>query len=83
MSVFTDHKGVIVALSIPAITGAGLSPGVQPRQSEMTFFMTGAGPGDGANPGGLDAADAHCARLTAAAMDYVTAFTGTSRTPAG
>lgn len=29
----------------------------------MTFFLTSAGPGDGANLGGLDGADAHCQKL--------------------
>ena len=33
----------------------------------MSFFITGAGPGDGANLGGLAGADAHCTRLAAAA----------------
>jgi len=30
---------------------------------EMSFFITSAGPGDGANLGGLEGADAHCAAL--------------------
>lgn len=34
-----------------------------PTQSDMTFFLTSRGPGDGANLGGLDGADAHCATL--------------------
>lgn len=33
----------------------------------MTFFLTSAGPGDGANLGGLDGADAHCTSLATAA----------------
>jgi hypothetical protein len=33
----------------------------------MGFFITNAGPGDGANLGGLDGADAHCQSLAAAA----------------
>lgn len=33
----------------------------------MSFFLTSAGPGDGANLGGLAGADAHCERLAAAA----------------
>lgn len=36
-------------------------------QAEMTFFLTGSGPGDGANLGGLAGADAHCAALAAEA----------------
>ena len=35
--------------------------------SEMTFFLTSVGPGDGANLGGLEGADAHCTALAAAA----------------
>lgn len=35
--------------------------------SDMTFFLTSVGPGDGANLGGLDGADAHCASLANAA----------------
>lgn len=33
----------------------------------MTFFVTSAGPGDGANLGGLEGADAHCQQLAEAA----------------
>ncbi len=33
----------------------------------MSFFITSAGPGDGANLGGLAGADAHCAKLATAA----------------
>jgi hypothetical protein len=35
--------------------------------ADMSFFITSAGPGDGANLGGLDGADAHCAALAEAA----------------
>ena len=31
--------------------------------NEMSFFITSAGPGEGANLGGLEGADAHCAKL--------------------
>ena len=34
--------------------------------AEMTFFLTSAGPGDGANLGGLFGADAHCQQLAEA-----------------
>ena len=34
---------------------------------EMTFFVTSAGPGKGADLGGLDGADAHCNALAKAA----------------
>ena len=36
------------------------------QASDMTFFLTSAGPGDGANLGGLAGADAHCQSLAAA-----------------
>ena len=41
---------------------AGLAAGPE----EMTFFLTSAGPGKGADLGGLAGADAHCAALAAA-----------------
>jgi hypothetical protein len=37
------------------------------QASRMTFFITSAGPGNGANLGGLAGADAHCQKLAAAA----------------
>ena len=37
------------------------------QDPRMNFFLTSAGPGDGANLGGLAGADAHCAKLAAAA----------------
>ena len=36
------------------------------QASDMTFFLTSSGPGDGANLGGLQGADAHCQSLAAA-----------------
>jgi hypothetical protein len=38
-----------------------------PRQAPMTFFITSAGPGDGADLGGLAGADRHCQTLAQAA----------------
>ena len=35
--------------------------------SELSFFITSSGPGDGANLGGLAGADAHCQRLASTA----------------
>lgn len=37
------------------------------QSARMTFFITSSGPGDGANLGGLDGADAHCESLAYAA----------------
>jgi len=35
----------------------------QAQQKDMTFFITSAGPGKGADLGGLKGADAHCTKL--------------------
>ena len=39
----------------------------QAQDTSMSFFITSAGPGDGANLGGLEGADAHCQKLAEAA----------------
>ena len=39
----------------------------QAQDTSMSFFITSAGPGDGANLGGLEGADAHCQKLADAA----------------
>ncbi|MDX1541536.1 MAG: hypothetical protein R3349_09050, partial [Geminicoccaceae bacterium] len=49
---------------IPLLAAA--SPAVA-QDAEMTFFITSQGPGDGANLGGLEGADAHCQQLAEAA----------------
>jgi hypothetical protein len=41
------------------------SAGAQ-QKSDMTFFITSAGPGNGGDLGGFDGADAHCQKLAAA-----------------
>src|SRR5262245_20262720 len=38
-----------------------------PQASQMTFFITSAGPGNGANLGGVGGADKHCQMLAQAA----------------
>jgi hypothetical protein len=45
----------------------GMAPAVQAQQADMTFFVTSAGTGKGADLGGLEGADAHCAALAKAA----------------
>lgn len=56
---------------LAAITAAGLAiataPAIAQDASTMTFFVTSAGLGDGANLGGLAGADAHCQQLAEAA----------------
>ena len=53
-------------LSIAAGIGAGRNVAAQ-GAPKMGFFITSAGPGDGANLGGLAGADKHCQTLAAAA----------------
>jgi hypothetical protein len=56
--------GVCVAALCAATESAGQAGGAAPQQQPpMGFFITSAGPGDGANLGGLAGADAHCQRL--------------------
>jgi hypothetical protein len=54
---------------IAALLSLGLGAGAQAQQdaaSEMTFFLTSVGPGNGADLGGLAGADAHCQQLAEA-----------------
>ena len=46
-----------LAISYPAFT----------QDANMSFFITSAGPGDGANLGGIAGADRHCQMLARAA----------------
>lgn len=54
----------LLLAAVPALLALTSAPEAAPAvQSDMTFFLTSRGPGDGANLGGLDGADAHCAML--------------------
>lgn len=53
-----------VAMTVALCVGAFAA---QAQNADMTFFITSAGPGDGANLGGLAGADAHCQALAASA----------------
>ncbi len=58
-----------------AVSAAALALGaaaVQAQQSSMTFFVTSAGLGKGADLGGLDGADAHCNALAKAVGSKLT-----------
>jgi hypothetical protein len=46
-----------------ALVSLGMSSGAQAQQSGMTFFITSAGPGNGADLGGIEGADRHCQTL--------------------
>jgi hypothetical protein len=49
---------ISVLAGVSSVVGAQDGPA-----ANMSFFITSAGPGDGANLGGLSGADAHCQRL--------------------
>ena len=57
----------IVLAAAAAATLAIAAPAVAQDAANMSFFITSAGPGDGANLGGLAGADAHCMKLAGAA----------------
>ncbi len=52
----------LLALSVPVLAQAP-GGGQPPADTSMSFFVTSRGLGDGANLGGLEGADAHCAAL--------------------
>ncbi|MEO6624748.1 MAG: hypothetical protein ABIN37_07955 [Burkholderiaceae bacterium] len=55
-------------LSVIAVAATLAACGSMPAgKTGMSFFLTSAGPGDGANLGGLAGADAHCQKLGASA----------------
>ena len=49
------------------LSGPGPATAAEAKQTNMSFFVTSAGPGKGADLGGLEGADAHCASLAKAA----------------
>jgi len=57
----------IVLAAATAATLAIAAPAIAQDATTMTFFVTSVGAGDGANLGGLEGADAHCAKLAEAA----------------
>ncbi len=60
-------KSVGAAIAVSLVV-AGSAIGVARADvASMSFFLTSAGNGDGANLGGLDGADSHCAALAKAA----------------
>jgi hypothetical protein len=54
-------------LASVALLPLGLAAGAMAQQANMTFFITSAGPGKGADLGGLQGADRHCQTLAQAA----------------
>ena len=60
---FNDARSLDVAACRVAAVGVA----AQAQQADMTFFVTSAGPGKGADLGGLEGADRHCQSLAQAA----------------
>jgi hypothetical protein len=60
------NKKLLLASAI-AISAAASFSTINSQETEMSFFITSVGSGDGANLGGLAGADAHCATLASAA----------------
>ena len=54
---------ILFASTVIAVAASSAAAQMQ----DMSFFVTSAGPGDGANLGGLEGADAHCQTLAEAA----------------
>ena len=58
------YKWAAAAVTVAVIAACGTMGG---GKTGMSFFVTSAGPGDGANLGGLAGADAQCQKLATAA----------------
>ena len=58
------HLGELASIALLALGCGGVA---QAQQSSMTFFVTSAGSGKGADYGGLTGADKHCQALATAA----------------
>ena len=56
-----------LGVAVTALAGAMAWSSAGAQDDRMSFFLTSEGPGDGANLGGLEGADAHCQSLAAAA----------------
>ena len=65
-------KLVKISVAIAAALLAGAAYAQQAKQGNMTFFVTSAGKGNGADLGGLEGADAHCNALAKAAGSKTT-----------
>jgi hypothetical protein len=60
-------KPKLAVAATVALLALGLNAGAAAQQSGMTFFITSAGSGKGADLGGLAGADKHCQALATAA----------------
>ena len=60
-------KVTVRVLALAALGAVSMTAAIHAQQAAMSFFVTSAGKGDGANLGGLEGADAHCQALAKAA----------------
>ncbi len=60
-------RAIAFSLTAVAATAILVACATTPPTGPMGFFVTSAGPGNGANLGGLAGADAHCQKLATAA----------------
>jgi hypothetical protein len=60
-------RTAFIAAGAAALFVAATPAAIGQDAANMSFFVTSAGPGDGANLGGLEGADAHCQKLAEAA----------------
>src|SRR5215510_13038133 len=61
------RMGLSIVVSVALLLSLGGSTGGQAQQSEISFFITSAGPGKGGDLGGLNGADQLCQLLGATA----------------
>ena len=59
-------KRMLLLFAAALLASAAAASPARAQAADMTFFLTSAGPGNGANLGGLAGADAHCQSLAAA-----------------
>jgi len=55
------RRGLLIASAAAGLASLGAM--AQAQQASMTFFVTSAGPGKGADLGGVNGADGHCQQL--------------------
>jgi hypothetical protein len=61
-----NNRTIVPMLASVALLALGAGATVQAQQATMTFFLTSAGPGKGADLGGLEGADRLCQQLAQA-----------------
>ena len=61
-----NNRTIVPMLASVALLALGAGAAVQAQQATMTFFLTSAGPGKGADLGGLEGADRLCQQLAQA-----------------